>query len=268
MYPKNNLHEHYYQRLNDDRFSSAIPDVTSKSTLLNMNYAINICEEWETCMDIGGGNGRYTSALAALFKKATLVEVDNLPEHRDLERNYTNINVVHDFIENHKTTSLIDFILLADVYEHIPDIEPFVEKISSMQNVGGVVYIMTPNPIVCGPADESGLHHTKHPHGHIKHYPTNEICDLMKNNGYELVFLRFEEGNYRQKAKRIIFTLSRRDKAWQKNIFYSLVRPLVLLLSSPLCTLLDNQTHKAEEKYADDHFSGITQDLAFKKVRS
>ena|GEM_PF-1562675 len=268
MYAKNNLYESYDGFRFSEVFSSNIPDVTQRTTLENLNYAINLCETWGTSLDVGGGDGRFLRALSTRFKQNILVEISEKPEHKTILAQHKNISIHHQLIEDYQGKTKIDFILLADVYEHIPAIEPFAQKISSLQDIGGVVYIMTPNPIVCGPADESGLHHTRHPYGHIKHYPTNEICDLMKRNGYELIFLRFEEGPYRQRAKGIIFALSRRDKAWKNNILYSLIRPFVLLLSRMLCAFLDSRTHRAEKKDADHRFSGITQDLAFKKVRT
>ena len=54
-----------------------------------------------------------------------------------------------------------DFVLLMDVFEHISNIESFVGKLATIQKNGGVLYIITPNPIFCGPAEKSELFYTK-----------------------------------------------------------------------------------------------------------
>ncbi len=266
MYPKHDLYEKYKSKAKIDRFSSSLPNVTSYSTLQNINYAINLCEKWDHCTDIGGGSGHYLSALVEKFKKGTLVEVEKLPEHSLLESKASNIKIIHSFIEDYQTSEKTDFILLADIFEHIPDIKKFVSKISTMQNTGGVIYIMTPNPVYCGPAPESGLYYTRHPNGHIKHYTTNEICDHMKNSGYRLELSFYEETELRQKIKWYIFGVSRYDKSLRNNFLYQIIRPLVLLINYPIFYFLGKISHWSETKNRHNELTAMTQNLVFKKV--
>jgi 2-polyprenyl-3-methyl-5-hydroxy-6-metoxy-1,4-benzoquinol methylase len=267
-YPDLNLYSSYLKRLIDARYSASIPNVTTKITLEYMNYAINLCDTWDSCMDIGGGSGHYLNALATRFKKATLVEVEDLAEHAELTARYKNIEIVHSFIEEYHSTEKTDFILLADIFEHIPDIKPFITKVSQFQDIGGVVYIMTPNPVTCGPANESGLHHTIHLNGHIRHYPSHEIISLMEENGYKLMFKIYEEGRLRKKAKYVIYGIARRDALYSKNLFYQMIRPLVLIASWPLLFVLEKMTYSDERKNIHNEFGTITQDLAFKKIHA
>ena len=267
-YPKLDLYSDYIERLVDDRYSPNIPNVTTKITLEVMSYALNICDNWDTCMDIGGGSGHDITALATRFQKAILVEVADMPEHKIITDRYKNIEVVNSFIENYQTTTKVDFILLADIYEHIKDIDSFVAKVSNLQAKGGVVYIMTPNPVSCGPANESGLFHTIHPNGHIRHYPSGEMIALMKKHGYELMFKVYEERAFRKFAKAIIYGLARRDTAYRSNFLYQIIRPLVLLGNIPLSMLLKKLTYNSEIKNIHNEFGAITQDLAFKKYNA
>ncbi len=266
MYPQKDLYKQYIKHLIDSRFSSDIPNTTSRITLEHMQNAINLCESWNHCMDIGGGSGHYLTALVQFFTKGTLIEVDVHDEHKLLMKKYANIEIVQSLIENYKTDKKVDFILLADLFEHIPDIEPFVAKIASMQEYGGVVYIMTPNPIKCGPAPESGIYHTRHPNGHIKHYTTKEICTIMRQSGYTLIFKLYEEGYLRNKVKRIIFGLSRRHKTFSKYGFYRFLKPLILILIWSIISILGKIVYMSEKKHSNNQFSTATQDLAFKKV--
>lgn len=265
-YPDLNLYSKYLKRLVDDSYSASIPNVTTKITLEFMNYAINLCDSWDSCMDIGGGSGHYLNALATKFKKAILVEVSDQPEHKQIKEKYKNIEVNHSFIESYQTKEKFDFILLADIFEHIKDIESFTVKISNLQNKGGVVYIMTPNPITCGPANESGLFHTIHPNGHIRHYPSHEIVSIMEQFGYKLMFKIYEEGTFRKKAKYLIYGIARRDAIYNGNFFYQIIRPLVLTASWLLLFILEKMTYHRELKNIHNEFGTITQDLAFKKI--
>lgn len=266
MYPEHDLYRHYKKHAVHSQFSSALPDVTKRVTLENMNYAINVADKWDTCLDIGGGSGHYLAGLAQKFKKAILVEVQNLPEHEILKKNLPNVEIFHSYIEKCNISEKVDFILLADLYEHIPNIQDFVTKLSFLQTTGGVVYIMTPNPVYCGPAPESGIYHTQHTNGHIKQYTQHEIMDLMSKNGYSLVLRLYEEAPFRQKAKKFIFALSRRDKNWNNHFWYVFIRPIFLLFTMPCVWLLDKLTHRSEIKHQHNELVTLTQDLVFKKT--
>lgn len=266
MYPLHDLYSIYSERLILTKFSSVLPDVTKKVTLQNMNYAINVCDKWDHCMDIGGGTGHYLAALAGKFKRATLVELETHPEHSDLKNKFKNISIYNEYIEKYTITEKVDFILLADLYEHIPDIETFVKKISDLQNESGVVYIMTPNPVYCGPAPESGLYHKINDHGHIKQYTTIEIVKLMESVGYKLVLKLYEEAPLRQKVKWFLFAISWRDKKWSGSFLYQLIRPIYLITGIIIFNILEKIVYKSEKNARYNELVTMTQDLIFKKI--
>lgn len=267
MYPKHDVYTIYKKYLDLSIFSSSLPDVTKKITLEHLNFAINVVDEWNHCMDIGGGTGHYLAPLATKFKQATLVEVADEKEHAGLIQKLPNIKIFHQYIEKYQSPEKVDFILLADLFEHIPDITRFVRQLADIQTDTGVVYIMTPNALYCGPAPESALHHTRHPHGHIKQYTSQEIITLMGSVGYELILRLYEEAPLRQFTKRIVYALSRRDKQWQSLFLYSFIRPLYLCIALPLFKLLEIITYQSEKKHRHNELTTKTQDLLFKKSR-
>ncbi len=267
MYPKNDLYQIYKKHLHVSRFSDVLQDVTKKITLEHMNYAINVADKWDHCMDIGGGTGHYLAPLATKFKKATLVEVEDLPEHKQLTKDFTNISIFHEYIEKYQNPEKVDFILLADLFEHIPDIKSFVEKMSSLQNVGGVVYMITPNSLTCGPAPESGLYHTRHPNGHIKQYTGVEIIKLMEAAGYDLIAHLYEETPLRQRTKHFIYALSRRDKKMSNFLIYHAIRPLLLIFALVIFKVLEKMTYASEKRNRHNPLNTLAQDLIFKKIR-
>lgn len=233
-----------------------------------MNYAINLCEQWGHAMDIGGDSGHYAAGLATKFKAVTLVEVSELPEHRTLATHVTNITIFRSLIEKYTSEKKADFILLADVFEHIPDIKTFIDQLATLQPIGGVVYIMTPNPLYCGPAPESGTYHTRHPYGHIKHYTVSEINELMGAAGYRLEFLRYEEAPLRQVLKRIVFGLARRDTTWNNYFAYRMVRPLLAPVLHTFLWCISVLADRSEKKHQNNPLNTITHSLAFKKTRT
>jgi SAM-dependent methyltransferase len=267
MYPERSLYRHYKERLIDHSASPAFPDFTKRVTLENMNHAMNLCESWDFFLDIGGGSGHYAAGLSAMFKKGEVIEVEDPPEHKELVGKYPNLGVTRDLIESYKGNQKADFILLADVFEHIRDIRPFVAQISALQDKDAVVYIMTPNPVFCGPVTESGLHHSRKQHGHIKHYTTGEICSIMAENGYELQFLIREEAPLRQTVKRWRSAASRRDVAWRGNVAYRFIRVPLITILTPIMFLAEKIVYSSEVRARDDQFRTMTQNLAFKKTK-
>ena len=264
MYPGLNLYENYIKY---SCSGEQLPDVTMKTTIGMINRAINLCDSWNNFMDIGGGTGKNAVALSKVFKHGTLVEIFKHEEHLDIKRKFANIEIVNDLIENYKITNKrFDFVLLADLFEHIPDIDNFIKKISELQTPTGVVYMMTPNPFQCGPATESQIYHTKKEYGHIKHYTSQEIIQLMEKVGYRLIFKYHEESNLRRRLKNYIKSIARKDLKWKKCGVYKIIRPITILFSKLLFRIIERIVYNNELKNMNNPFSTITQDLAFKKI--
>jgi len=265
MYPPHDLYYHYRANMVQPPFSIGIFDQTKRFTLDRLNLAINLCERWQHAMDIGGGNGHYLSALSKKFSHSTLVEVSHFPEHDTYTSCYPTTTIVRSLIENYQGDGSADFILLADLFEHIPDIKPFVSKLNTLQPVGGVVYIMTPNPLYCGPAPESGIYHTHHPYGHQKHYTQQEIVSLMSEAGYELETSWFEESPRRQWYKRIMSGLERREQRWRHRLWYAPLRPLFVGIGNLISSFSGIFAYRSEYANQQNPFVTLTQDLVFKK---
>lgn len=267
MYPKNNLYKIYKKNIYEKNFSRSIIDVTNKRTLDIINLAINCCEQWQSSLDIGGGSGHYSVPLLYKFKKVVVVEVAKHEEHEYYENRYSNFEYHNKFIEEIEFKEKFDFILLADIFEHITDINNFVEQVANLQNDGGVVYILTPNPLFCGPAEQSGIYYTRHKDGHYKHYLVSEVVKIMNKRDYELVYMEYEESLLRQYLKRIIKGFSRRD-IYLSNKFLTykkLIAPLLSVVYTPLLTLVEFFVCKNEEKNKDNIEKMMSVVFIFKK---
>lgn len=266
MFPEKDLYRLYKKHVREEEFSSAIPEVTKKRTLELMNVAVQCAEDWKLAVDIGGGNGHYSVPLIHKFGQVLLIEPDVLPEHTHLEQEHTNFSVIHSFIEDAEMPASPDLILLADLFEHVPDVEGFIAKLSSLQSKGGVIHIMTPNPVSCGPAIRSGIHHSlAGSHGHIRHYFKNEVEDILARHGYYLIHHSYEESPLRAPMRQMVRGISRRDKRWSRWFPYRLVRPLVHLALTPLITLVESLVYTTEYAHRDDIEKCLSSVFIFKK---
>lgn len=267
MYPSIGLYNLYKKHIEEKDFSSAIPDVTKKRTLELMQVAVRCAEDWNNALDIGGGSGHYSIPLSQVFKQVTLVEPDEHEDHEILEDRFPNLSIVHEFVENVVIPEKQDLILLSDIYEHIPNIEAFIAKLSTLQEKGGVIYILTPNPVSCGPAIRSAISYTiSGSHGHIRHYFKNEVEEVLAKHGYYLVHHSFEETPLRTPLRIMLRGLSRRDKRWNKRIPYRIVRPLVLVILAPIVSIIQSVAYRTEYAHRDDAEHTRSSVYIFKKL--
>jgi ubiquinone/menaquinone biosynthesis C-methylase UbiE len=267
MYPENNLYGLYKKYTREDIYSHRVPDITKKRTLEIMNFAINCCESWGSSLDIGGGSGHYSLPLLHKFKKSVVVEVAPHKELSLLKDAYSNFEYYNNFIEDIDFKEKFDFILLADIFEHIVDIKLFISQISSLQNKGGVVYVLTPNPLFCGPAEESALYYPLNKDGHRKHYLSNEVVDIMNEYGYSLTYSSQEEGPLRQKTKRILRGFSRRDKNLSEKfyIYRSMVAPLLSFFYNPILFFIESYVYSDECDCKNNLEKTLSSTYIFKK---
>ncbi len=233
-----------------------MPDVTKKATLDHINYAINLCDTWDAALDVGCGNGHYIAALAAKFKHAVGVDIDIHSGQKILADTYPNITFFNGPIEKYAKSKHFDFVLLMDIFEHIVDIVPFMKQISHVQEAGGIVYIVTPNPIFCGPASQSDIFYKKSGYlGHIKHYTKNEVVDICRQAGYEVELSFYEETKLHAKLYTLMRGISRRERAFSQKKLYRLVRPIVLFLLKPIVSSIEKICFRNEMQHSNDIFA-------------
>ena len=235
MYPKNDLYKVYLTTSQNGRASSRLPDSTSRSTIKMMGVATNCCEKWDSFLDVGAGAGHYSVPLLTRFKKGTAVEATPFPELRELAKN-PRFKLFTGLFNNITLNEQFDFILLSDVFEHIPvdQTATFVSNLAERQASGGIIYLLTPNPLFCGPAPASEIYFSKtglgH-HGHYKHYLPSEIGRIFTAKGYETIWCGYEEGRLRELVRRILYAFSSRDRRFISSRLYR-------FLSAPFIALL------------------------------
>lgn len=263
MYSKNNLYKFYIKNIDEEEYSSKIPDVTKKITLENLNLAINTCDKWDYFLDIGAGSGHYARPLIEKFRNGVAIEIEPNNKLKELEESNKTFKVFNKPIEEVELESKMDFVSLIDVFEHIKDPEKLTEKISRMQETGGVVFIIIPNTFYCGPAKEGEIYYKKTPFGHIKHYTDKEMIDFFEKYNYKVIYSKYIENNLSQKIRKIIRGLSRRDKKISNKFIYKIIKPFILFLYYPISKILEFIIYKIELNTKE--YNSRSRVLVFKK---
>lgn len=269
-YLKNDFALDYFKNNKFRWFSDRLPDYTNLTTLKFIGYALNLCEKWDIFLDIGAGEGRYSRALAKRFKRGYAVESTGNEQFDCLSKDRPNIKCINKYIQQVNFKEKIDFVFLADVFEHIPseDVDSFVKKIDSIQQIGGVVYVLTPNAIHCGPARFSGLYHTKLPDGHYKHYLKEEVDAYFLKYGYSRILLAYEDTYFRLLIKHGVMLISIFDKKMSKNETFKLLTwPLVYVMQI-MCKTTEYLVDFVEVLNRNNIFSTQSMVLVYKKIKS
>lgn len=272
MYVNNKMNDNYINLINkeiiDINLSKRLPDHFEKYKMDILDKGINICDKWDNFLDVGANNGRYSYLLLEKgFKSGVAVEVSENKSLKELGEKYSNLNITNKLIQDFITEEKFDFILLSDVFEHIPlsDLNEFLQKLSDLQNDNGVIYILTPNSIVCGPAEKSDIYYTKHQHGHHKHYTKKEIELLLKQYNYNLIFHTYEENKLKASLRNIFLRFSAKDKVLMKSKIYSLLSlPLIFILNM-LFKSVAYFVYINEKKNHNCALDSVSQILVFKK---
>jgi ubiquinone/menaquinone biosynthesis C-methylase UbiE len=270
FYPQRTLVSEYRKKSIEAWLSPRLPDYTNSYTLFMMNIAINCCEQWGIFMDVGAGSGHFSIPLLGKFSKGYLVEIDPQASLAlsAIKKKYKNaVLFKKDILTTKIPEKNIDYILLADVFEHITlsKIKKFIKILSEVQQNSGVVHVLTPNPLYCGPAQESGLYYKKFPFGHHKHYTQQEVVKLFAQAGYEPLYLGYQEAPLRRWLKVPLIIISHLDAQFLSFLPYRFITAPVFLLLRIVFYSLSRIAILGEHLLNQNPFFCMTSEYIFKK---
>lgn len=269
FYPSLSLAKNYFKAApSSEWFSHRVQDLTLTNTNTYINHALNMCEKNDTFLDFGAGNGRYSIALLSIFERGYGIEIvenaylKKIAEKSSKFKALFGENAVKDIKEK------IDFIQLIDVIEHIePDkLDKLLNSFSRLQNKGGVIFILTPNPLRCGVAPRSGIYYKKFPFGHHKHYLAQELVHIFSDHGYTRIFEVYEDFQLKLFLRKMVLFVSGLDKKLQRITFYELLSLPVIWLFNTLLYLVSRPVMAWEYAHRSDYLRSRTEILAFKKI--
>jgi len=181
-------------------FSPRLPDYAIRYWLDHLQNAITLAKP-RSFLDIGAGDGRLSLLLLRTgCNQGAAIEVQPNKHAWEPILNHYGRFELHEgllqeltpqFNTQHKT---FDFILLAEVFEHIPpsDVPAFLQHLYSVLTKNGTIFLTTPNFTALGPAEKSPQWHERQPWGHHKHYAFGELKTLLAAHGFKVQWHGFE----------------------------------------------------------------------------
>ncbi|HCI05305.1 TPA: hypothetical protein DEX28_01000 [Patescibacteria group bacterium] len=130
----------------------------------------------ESMLDVGCGVGQMTKALAGKFKKVVGIDGSLVKiEKANRENRLSNTEYIHTLFEDFKPEQRFDFIVSANVLEHVDDSVVFMKRLRSWLAPNGRVVVTVPNAL--------GLHKRIGKHiGMIDDYYKLSETDLRKGH--------------------------------------------------------------------------------------
>jgi len=180
--------------------SPRIPDFAIKYWLEQLERAVKASTH-NSFIDIGAGGGRLTLLLGkTYFKTGTAIEIGvNRENWRKVLEELPTVRLVEDHLQQGIEEELAqskkyDFVLLSEVFEHIPepDVPNVLIGLNGLLAVGGKLFLTTPNYTFQGPASESDLWYERVPYGHYKHYQFDELKEIAEKFGFKVIWNCYE----------------------------------------------------------------------------
>ncbi len=180
-------------------FSPRLPDYAIRYWLDQMEKALP-AQSARSFLDIGAGDGRLSLLLLQAYSPAGMaIEVQvNKEAWRPITDRFGRFELkdglLQDIFPELAGQKKFDFILLAEVFEHIPppDVPLFLQQLQGVLADDGRIFLTTPNRVVQGPAEQSAVWHEREPYGHHKHYTLQELETLLNGVGLEIERVAFE----------------------------------------------------------------------------
>jgi 2-polyprenyl-3-methyl-5-hydroxy-6-metoxy-1,4-benzoquinol methylase len=206
-------------------FSQRLPDYANEHWLNQLSKIIKKTAK-KSFLDIGAGSGRLSILLAnSGFDKGTSVEIQVdkkrwngiLNEHKNLELVE---GLLQEKIEELENKEKYNFILMSEVFEHIPpkDVSCFLSSLKKVLDDDGKIFLTTPNAIVCGSAEKASNWYKIQPYGHYKHYTVEEVKAILLNHGFDVESYGFECNKIKRKFyNKVFYPVSR----WDARFLYS-----------------------------------------------
>lgn len=138
----------YYYKTTVSAFDSRIIKSGASEILKAAKKYLNKNPKKVKVLDVGSGEGEFTLELAKHFGKAVGVEpVREADEYakKHIPKSLKNVKFVHSKIEDYKTSEKYDLVTAITIFEHLANQKKAFDKIFSLLNKGGIIYITAPN---------------------------------------------------------------------------------------------------------------------------
>ena len=178
----------------------------AKSSVDNIIETIDLKHDFKI-LDYGCGTGligfglsNETNTVIGMDYSIGMVEKFN---SKAKELGFTNISAIqHNINEQELPQNEFDLIAISMTLHHIKDTEMFIKKAKSALKNGGYLCI---NDLV----KEDGTFHDEHKNEGVEHfgYDKEELCNLIKNNGFEIIEYKIVYTDHRNNKDYPIFQI-------------------------------------------------------------
>ena len=154
---------------------------------------------------VGFGLSNETNTVIGMDYSIGMVEKFNA---KAKELNFTNISAIqHNINEEDLPQNEFDVIAISMTLHHIKDTNMFIQKAKKSLKAGGYLCI---NDLV----KEDGTFHDEHKNDGVEHfgYDENELCQLIVDNGFELIEYKIVYTDYRNNKEYPIFQIIAKAK--------------------------------------------------------
>ena len=184
---------------------------TAKSSVDNIIEIVDLKPDFKI-LDYGCGTGligfglsNETNEVIGMDYSAGMVEKFN---EKAKKLGYTNISAIqHNINEQELPQNEFDLIAISMTLHHIKDTNMFVKKARSALKIDGFLCI---NDLVT----EDGTFHDEHKNEGVEHfgYDKDELCEIIKNNGFELIEYKIVYIDHRNNKEYPIFQIIAKTK--------------------------------------------------------
>ncbi len=178
----------------------------AKSSVDNIIETIDLKHDFKI-LDYGCGTGligfglsNETNTVIGMDYSIGMVEKFN---SKAKELGFTNISAIqHNINEQELPQNEFDLIAISMTLHHIKHTEMFIKKAKSSLKNGGHLCI---NDLV----KEDGTFHDEHKNEGVEHfgYDKKELCNLIKNNGFEIIEYKIVYTDHRNNKDYPIFQI-------------------------------------------------------------
>ncbi len=201
-------------------FSPRLPDYAIRYWLEQLKVALP-CKNAPLFLDVGAGDGRLTLLLLRAYStQGMAVEIQtNKAVWGQIQKEYQNFELYDGLLQDafsgeYSSKKQFDFIVLAEVFEHIPpnDVAVFLKSLHNVLSDDGTVFLTTPNRVVQGPAELTPIWYEKTPYGHYKHYTYSELEQIFQDAGFQVLWHSFECYTFKRSVyNKLFYPISRMD---------------------------------------------------------
>ncbi len=139
-------------------------------------------------LEIGCAYGFFMNFVNNFFKKTVGFDVSK--KSIEYAKKKFNLNVFHDDFINKNIEDKFDIVCMWDVISHLNNPDLYLKKINKLTNDDGILALTTGNIASFNARFSKQNWRLIHPPSHIHYFSKESIANILKNNGFEIIYFK------------------------------------------------------------------------------